>query len=287
MSSLKEIITSPTFLDDLNDYDIEQTADEGSTLDDYDTIPDLVFELDRHPIVAYEQFSGLVAYPDLGSFEVHSRRHDLSSNPSKTSGHEVKLRSAFGMDRSILLITVSEPMTWSHDSSTQGLATWTGLTAQDIPGNEDLAQHVFEEQQRRMDNANVELNVLGNGGSISGLFGIIWSWFNQQDMMDLYMAWPRQLHMGANTNETSIYELERQLFNTMQYSQHSTNLTVVTFGDSAYGTVELYETIQDDNGFAQSITPVAAAKRVPRKILKNFGQKARRIELERQSKRIR
>jgi hypothetical protein len=287
MSTLKEIITSPTFLDDLNEYDIEQTADEGSTLDDPDTTPDLVFELDRHPIVAYEQFSGLVAYPDPGSFEVHSRRHDLSSNPSKTSGYEAKLTSAFGMDRSILLVTATDPMVWGHDAITKELAAWTALTAHNIPGNEDLAQHVFREQQKRMDNANIEVNVLGNGGSMPGLFGIIWSWFNRQNMLDLYMAWPRQLHLKANSDETSIHKLERQLFNTMQYSEYSTNLTVVTFGNSAYGTVELYETVQDTDGFAESITPVAAAKRVPRKILKDFGREARKIELERQPKRIR
>jgi hypothetical protein len=160
------------------------------------------------------------------------------------------------------------------------------LTPQEISRSESLAKHLWEERQKRWDAVNPDISILGYGGSISGVIGLIRSYLVPQDLIDLYTTMPRQLYVRPDATNDVIH-LEKELFGTMKYSGTSANFTVVTYGSGSTGTVELYEVTRNTDGLARSIAPIAAAKRVPKVLLRALKDVPTRIELVRKQRKTR
>jgi hypothetical protein len=140
-------------------------------------------------------------------------------------------------------------------------------------------QSLSERYQQKYDAANVEVQYGGTGISVPGIIGLIRFWLTPEDIIDLYMATQRTLHVRPDIPDGSNYLLEKELFNTTKYSGYCTFFTVITYGRGNYGAIELYEVTQDVHGLAESITPVAAAKSVPKTILRSLKKQPRKIEL--------
>lgn len=286
MSTLQTLLNSPEFLRDLNKHDNDQILEEASDLEDIDTIPDLVFDVREDLEGPYERVDGLVAYPDPGTFELHSFHHAHSDRQTNVSEHEAKIRDALRIRQSILLVTSARETDGLSNTAAQFFKEWTPLRPQTLNGRPSLVQLLSEKQQEKWDAVNLEVNVLGNGGSLQGVFGLIRNLITRQDVIDLYMAAPRQIHVRLDTPDESAYRLEKELFGTMKYDEYSTYLTVITYGSADCGAIELYEITQDTHGLATSIAPVVAAKSVPKTILRSLKQ-PRKIELLRKPNKIR
>lgn len=287
MASLHTIFSSPDLLCHLNERDNAQMKEEDSDLEDVDTIPDLVFDTEESLGSSYKRVDGLIAYPDHGTFELHSFRHAHPDRKTEISDYEARIRDALHVRQSILLVTSSREDDRKSSSATQFFADWAPLKPQNLEGTPSLVQELLQRRQSQWDALKIGVNVLGSGGNLEGIFGLIWSLLVPQDVIDLYMAAPRRLHLQSITTDESAYRLERELFGTSKYNEHSTYLTVISYGEGGSGAVELYEITEDAHGLASSITPVVAAKSVPKTILRSLRNQPRKIELLRKPDKIR
>lgn len=286
MASLHTIFSSADLLSHLNERDNAQ-KEEDSDMEDVDTIPDLIFDIEESHGSPYKRFDGLIAYPDHGTFELHSLRSAHSDRRPEISEHEARIRDALHIRQSILLITSVREDDGRSSSATQFFADWTPWKPQELEGTPSLVQELSQRRQSQWDALKIGVNVLGSGGNLEGIFGLVWSLLVPQDVIDLYMAAPRRLHLQSITTDESAYRLERELFGTMKYNEYSTYLTVISYGEGDSGTVELYEITEDAHGLASSITPVAAARSVPKTILRSLRNQPRKIELLRKPNKIR
>jgi hypothetical protein len=287
MTFLQGVLSSPGFLHHLNEHDNAQISEDNSDLEDVDTIPDLVFNVERHLDGPYERVDGLVAYPDLGTFELHSFRPTRSDCQTEVSGHEANIRAALRIRECTLLVTEAQEPDWKSDSTAQLFTKWAPLEPRSLNAGPSFVQSLSERYQQKYDAANFEVQYGGTGISVPGMIGLIRFWLTPEDIIDLYMATQRTLHVQPNIPETSTYLLEKELFNTTKYSGYCTFFTVITYGRGDYGAIELYEITQDAHCLAKSITPVAAAKSVPKTILRSLKKQPKKIVLLQKRDKIR
>lgn len=283
MSSFPEVLSTTQFLNHLNEQDNAQILEEDSDLEDVDTIPDLVLDVEGDLDGSYERIDGLVAYPNSGSFELHSFR---LANP-RISEHEASICHALRIRQSTLLVTSAREPDWRRDHTAQLFTDWAPLEPRHLEAGPNFVQSLREKHQQKYDAANIEFQYGGVGISMPGMIGLVRHWFAPQDIIDLYMASPRILHVHPSIPDASTCSLEKELFNTTKYIGNSAFCTVITYGRSQYGTIELYKITQNAHGLADNIAPVAAAKSVPKTILRSLKQQQRKIELLQKPNKIR
>jgi hypothetical protein len=165
---------------------------------------------------------------------------------------------------------------------------WEPLTAYKLPGLGNPVQDSREADQKRWDAAQMKIDVMGNGGDLSGWPGIIRSLFHKNDWLSIIRASDRTLYAWEASDDKTLSVLESQLFDTTKYQGVSEFMTVYTYGSGYYGTISLFSiTLEPKKNMAQQVQPRATMTNVPKALLRSMRKDVNRIEMVQKGSTIR
>jgi len=192
-----------------------------------------------------KQFSHL---PTLRKSYLNPITVDPSPITSHASGFlEGELRNALKYGRNGRLETEGDEPSWTVDSpNIQALpffAGWEALEPYTLPASQQLIAELIDRTQSRWDQAKFSLDIMGNGASVEGWFGIFRHWFKAHDWLTLYrsrqrtiFAWPGRTLPG---DIQVLAQLEANMMSTTRFLGDSDQLLVFTCGRTA-GSVDMY-----------------------------------------------
>ncbi|CEJ56729.1 hypothetical protein PMG11_02927 [Penicillium brasilianum] len=126
---------------------------------------------------------------------------------------------------------------------------------------------------------SVKVNVEAGGFNIGleGFAKLIRNWLHKEDLLAFYRSLPRiiLLPLGDGDGHVDRQRLEKldiELFDSSKFNGSDRRLTSITYGDSKYGTITVFELTKGDDGTPKTIRPKAAMREVPKIILKKMAE---------------
>ncbi|KAK3635613.1 hypothetical protein LTR56_014653 [Elasticomyces elasticus] len=274
LEDFHKVLSSPELVEKWNEDRPKDFSQEDSDYEDQDGLFHLVLDTrGTYFNEIYASAEGLGALPKTAELI----RQSFKSITACSGSFESELRTGLRCGRTLLLATTAKESEY-EENYPQFLAGWDPLEAYSLPKADNLVAEVEEKVQERWDNANVDIEVLGCGGSLEGWFGIIRGLLLPTDWLSLYRAQPRAMYAGPgrDASETEgariLKEIELQLFNTSKYYHACEYMTVVTYGDGPLGTISIYRVSLEpgEKARAAQMTSLAYADSVPKRILKGL-----------------